>query len=146
MDSYVERSEIEVLRVRADMKGKGPSEAFRQLEARLSTLRGRHFYGSIRILPDGVEYFACVERVAGEDPVALGLELATLAGGLYVRRKILDWEAVIAAGKLPSIGREMVETYRVDPSRPELEFYRSHTELHLLIPVLGRNPDAPSPA
>jgi hypothetical protein len=143
MDSYVERSEIEVLRVRADFKGKGPAEAFRQLEARLPSLRGRHFYGTIRILPEGEEYFACVETAPGDDPASLGLEAGKIPGGLYVRRKILNWESVIAAGKLPEIGKEMVETYRVDRSRPELEFYRSKSELHILIPVLTKNAEAP---
>ena len=142
-DSYVERSEVQVLRVRADMKGKGPAEAFRRLESKLASLRGRHFYGAFRILPDGEEYFACVERIDGEYAARMGLESATIPGGLYVRRKVLDWESVIAAGKLPAIAREMVETYQVDRSRPELEFYRSRSELHLLLPVLARNPELP---
>jgi hypothetical protein len=142
-DSYVERPGIEVLLVRADLKGKGPSEAFRLLESKLPNLRGRHFYGTIRILPTGEEYCACVERVEGEDPAAMGLEGGSIPGGLYVRRKIFDWESVIAAGQLPSIGREMVAAYPVDSSRPELEFYRSKSELHLLIPVLSRTPGLP---
>jgi hypothetical protein len=143
MDSYIERSEIEVLKVRADLRGKGPAEAFRQLESKLASLRGRHFYGTIRILPDGEEYFACVERAPGDDPSSMGLESGQIPGGLYVRRKIFDWERVIATGKLPAIGREMVETYRVDRTRPELEFYRTKSELHILIPVLGKNPEPP---
>jgi hypothetical protein len=140
MDSYVDRPEIQVLRVRANLAGKGPSEAFRQLESKLASLRGRHFYGTIRILPEGMEYFACVERARGEDPAGMGLDAGIIPGGLYVRRKIFDWESVISSGKLPAIVREMIEEYRLDRSRPELEFYRSKSELHLLIPVLERNP------
>ncbi|HTP54932.1 MAG TPA: hypothetical protein VML94_08270 [Thermoplasmata archaeon] len=140
MDTYVEREEIEVLRVRADMKGAGPAEAFRLLESKLASLRGRHFYGTIRILPEGEEYFACVQRQEGEEPERMDLELGRIPGGLYVRRKITDWESIIAAGRLPSIGREMAETYTVDPSRPEIEYYRSRKELHLLVPVLVRAP------
>jgi hypothetical protein len=135
---FVERREIDVLRVRADMKGKGPAEAFRQLESRLPSLRGRHFYGTIRILPEGEEYFACVERVAGEDPGAMGLEMGRIPGGLYARQRILDWEHVIAAGQLPAISKAMVGAVDVDRGRPELEFYRSMSELHILIPVLSR--------
>jgi len=47
------------MRVRADMKGKGPSEAMQILESRLPTLRGRKFHGNFRMLPDGEEYYAC---------------------------------------------------------------------------------------
>jgi len=140
MDSYVERPEIEVLQVRADMKGRGPAEAMRQLESKLPSLRGRKFYGTFRLLPEGEEYFACVERVTADDPAAMRLEVGKIPGGLYVRRKILDWERVIAEGRLGSIFQDMVQTYRVDRNRPDIEYYRSMTELHLLVPVLGANP------
>ena len=49
---YVERQEIPVLRVRADMKGKGPSAAFRLLESKLPNLKGRKFYGTFQFTPD----------------------------------------------------------------------------------------------
>lgn len=137
-DSYVEREEIEVLRVRADMKGKGPAEAMQVLESKLPSLRGRRFYGTFRLLPDGEEYYACVERSPLDSPAALGLEVGTVPGGLYVRRKILDWPKVIAEGKLGSIFKEMVNQYDLDSTRPEIEFYRSVSELHLLVPVRAR--------
>jgi len=145
MDSYVEREAIVVLRVRADMQGKGPSEAFRRLEGKLPTLRGRKFYGAFRLLETGEEYYACVERLPGEDAHALGVEEATIPGGLYVRRKLTDWQALVDAGKLPEIGKEMVQAYPLDKSRPELEYYRSMHELHLLMPVLSREARAQAP-
>lgn len=140
MDTYVERPEVEVLRVLADMKGGGPAEAMRTLESRLSSLRGRRFYGIFRLLSEGEEYFACVERVASDNPAAMGLEVGTIPGGLYVRRKVLDWEKVIASGKLGSVFQEMVGCYQVDRDRPGVEYYRSMTELHLLVPVLSKEP------
>jgi hypothetical protein len=54
--SYVELQEIPVLRVRANMKGKGPSAAFDLLESELPTIKGRKFYGTFRPTPDGKEY------------------------------------------------------------------------------------------
>lgn len=139
-DSFVERAEIEVMRVRADMRGKGPAEAFRILESKLPTLRGRKFYGAFRLLPEGEEYFACVQRNPSDDPAALGVETGTIAGGLYVRRKVFDWEKVIAEGRLGTIFQGMVRAYRVDRDRADLEYYRSMSELHLLVPVVGREP------
>lgn len=140
MDSFVERREVEVLRVRADMKGGGPAEAMHRLESKLPSLKGRKFYGAFRLLPEGEEYFACVERSAHDDPGVMGLEVGILPGGLFVRRKVLDWEKVIADGKLGSIFQEMVGYYAVDRTRPDIEYYRSMSELHLLVPVLRREP------
>jgi hypothetical protein len=144
IDSYVERPEIQVLRVLADMKGGGPAEAMQKLESRLPSIKGRRFYGAFRVLPEGEEYYACVERVASDDPVAMRLDEGRIPGGLYIRRKVLEWSKVIAEGKLPSVSHDMVRHYEVDRSRPELEYYRSMTELHILIPVLSRGP-APLP-
>jgi hypothetical protein len=140
MDAYVERGDVEVLRILADMKGGGPAEAMRRLESKLPSLKGRKFYGTFRLLPGGEEYFACVERSKGDDAGAMGLEAGTIPGGLFVRRKVFDWEQVIAAGKLGSIFQEMVGYYHVDRSRPDIEYYRSMSELHLLVPVLSREP------
>jgi hypothetical protein len=138
MDSYVERSEVEVLRVRADMKGSGPAGAMKILESKLPSLKGRKFYGAFRLLPDGEEYFACVERIATDDPERMRLEVAKLPGGLYARRKLFDWEKIIAEGRLPEREREFVQGKDIDRSRPELEFYRSMSEMHFLLPVLSR--------
>jgi|SRR5580658_10232412 hypothetical protein len=135
MDSYVERSEVRVLGVLADLKGGGPAEAMQKLESKLSSIKGRRFYGVFRILPGGEEYFACVEKVAADNPAAMGLEEGVIPGGLFVRRKVFDWAKVIAGGKLPSVYESMVRHYHVDRGRPDVEYYRSMTELHLLIPV-----------
>jgi len=139
MDAYVERPDVEVLRVLADWKGGGPPVAMHHLESKLPSLRGRKFYGTFRLLPDGEEYFACVEKTDHDDPTSMSLEVGTIPGGLYVRRKIHDWQKVIAAGKLGSIFEEMVGYYHVDRARPDVEFYRSMMELHALVPVLDRD-------
>ena len=136
----MEREVVEVLCVRADMHAGGPAEAMRTLESKLPSLKGRRFYGVFRLLPEGEEYFACVERTATDDPLAMGLEGGTIPGGLYIRRKVLDWEKVIAAGALGALFQDLARRYPIDRTRPEVEYYRSMTELHLLAPVLGRGP------
>jgi len=142
MDTIVERPTIEVLRVRADMKGKCPRAAFDALESKLSTLKGRKFYGAIWMRDGGEEYYACVERLPTEDPVALALESATLPGGRYVRRRVWDWESVVVAGKMKEVSEEFAQGYSLDPERPSLEFYRSMKELHILLPLA---PDTAAP-
>jgi len=135
MDTIVDRPAVEVLRVRADMKGNGPKAAFDALESKLPSLKGRKFFGTIRMLDDGEEYYACVEKLATDDPEALGLEVATIPGGRYVRRRVRDWESVVAAGKMKEISQEFARGYELDPDRPSIEFYRSKDELHILLPL-----------
>ena len=143
MDTIVEREDVEVLRVRADMKGEGPKAAFDALESKLPSLKGRKFYGTIRILEDGEEYFACVERFPTDDPAKMGLEVATIPGGRYVRRRVSDWPSIVEAGKMKEVSEEFAHGYDLDPDRPSIEYYRSMTELHILLPVA--QPEASKP-
>ncbi|MGA7923790.1 MAG: hypothetical protein WCA77_07430 [Thermoplasmata archaeon] len=126
------------------MNGSGPAGAMKLLESKLPSLKGRRFYGAFRLLNDGEEYFACVERMAGDDPTKMGLDVGVIPGGLYVRRKLNDWEKIIASGDLGKHFKELISKHKFDPSRPEIEYYRSMSELHLLLPVLDRNTPKPS--
>jgi len=142
MDTIVDRPPVEVLRVRADLHGAGPKAAFDELESKIPSLRGRRFYGTIRMTPEGEEYHACVERLATDDPARLGLESAVIPGGRYVRRKVLHWEEIVAAGRMAELGADLAARFDIDPSRPSLEFYRSMTELHVLMPVRSSTTDS----
>lgn len=136
-DTYVERTDVPVMRVRADFRGGGPAVAFRILESHLPSLKGRRFYGTFRETAAGEEYFACVQKIATDDPAEWKLEEGVIPGGLYARRRFPDWEKNI--GLLPSTFAELIRLHIRDPTRPSIEFYRSHSELHLLLPVLRRS-------
>ena len=136
--TYVELQEVPVLRVKADMKGKGPSAAFNLPESKLLTLKGRKFYGTFQFTPDGEEYYACVVRIGFDDPERMQLETGVIPGGWYVRSKLMDWEKNLS--KLPSLFEEMARTHDTDPKRPSLEFYRSQAEMHLFLPVRSHPP------
>jgi hypothetical protein len=141
MDAYVELQDLSVLRVKADMQAMGPPEAFRLLESKVPTLKGRKFYGTYQFQPSGEgEYYACVVRIDSDDPASMQLEAGMISGGRYVRRKLANWEK-----NIPLIGKlfeEMARTYDVDPARPSVEFYRSHDEMHLFLPVRSFPPGA----
>jgi hypothetical protein len=86
--TYVELQERPLLRVRADMKGKGPSAAFNFLESKLPTIKGRKFYGTCQPTPDGEDYYACVERIDSDDPEKMKLETAAIPGGWAARSPV----------------------------------------------------------
>ncbi len=136
--TYVELQEIPVLRVRADMKGKGPSAAFNLLESKLLTLKGRKFYGTFQFTPEGEEYYACVARIDSDDPERMQLETGVISGGWYARGTLMNWEKNLS--KLPNLFEEMARTHDVDPKRPSLEFYRSQAEMQLFLPVRSHPP------
>jgi hypothetical protein len=131
-DPIVTAEGVEVMYV-AGEAGRPISEqapdAFRKLEAKIGSLRGRRFYGVVV----GEEYRACVAIRPEDDPAALALARWTIPGGRYVRRRIPNWES-----NLHLIGSTF-ETFRrrddFDPSRLCVEFYRSRQELLLMAPV-----------
>jgi hypothetical protein len=145
MDTVVELRDILVMRVRADMKSKGPPAAFSHLESKLPSLKGRKFYGTFRMLADGEEeYYACVEMVDGDKPELMQLESGSIPGGKYAKRRIMGWERVVREGKLPAAFQEFVESLEPhvdhDRTRPCLEFYRSHEELLIFVPMKDDTP------
>ena len=122
--------DLEVMYVQAAGGSSGAQEAFEVLESKLSSLKGRRFYGTFH----AGDYRACVLAQSGEDPEKLGLETWTIPGGKYVREKMVDWTE-----RIPEIGERFIalsEAYPADPERPSIEFYRSQSELHLLLPIL----------
>jgi hypothetical protein len=109
----------------------GAPAAFRDLEGRLDSLRGRRFYGTLH----GERYRVCVIPKDAAEPAALGLATWTIPGGRYARRKLVDW-----AGQEHRIGEQfdaMAAEHSWDETRPSIEFYRSLRELILYLPVLG---------
>jgi hypothetical protein len=95
-------------------------------------LRGRKFYGALDV-PTG-EYWVCVERKAGDDPSALGLETGVLPGGRYLRTT-LRGEPPAVYDRIGPTFNELERSAAQDPTRPEIEFYRKRDEIDLLLPV-----------
>jgi hypothetical protein len=76
---------------RADEFSSGIKAAWDRLESRLSSLRGRKFYGVTRCEGSQLVYFAGVEPTSDEEVSALGLPTMMIKGGKYARAKLLDW-------------------------------------------------------
>ena len=129
---FVTLDDIKVMFVVSANGPEGAGEAFDRLEARLPSLKGRKFYGT---LLHG-EYRACVALEAQDAPAAMGLDTWIIPGGAYVRRKLTGWPE-----RLPEIGetfKAMAAEFPADPTRPNVEFYRSQKELLLFMAVRSR--------
>jgi hypothetical protein len=121
--------------VRADEFPSGIKTAWDRLESRLSSLKGRRFYGLSRCEGSQVAYFAGVVPVSDQEVQAIGLSTMVIKSGKYARAKLLDWSN--HTEKIGQIFSELMREFAMDPDGWALEYYRSQSELHLLIPLVA---------
>ncbi len=130
--TLVEREEVRVMFRRSSDEQESITRTWAEVESAIGSLRGRKFYGVFD--PETNEYRVCVQRRDGDDASALGLEDGTIAGGRYARQRL--------EGEPPALYRLIQQTMERlaarpdrDPTRPEVEFYRRHDLIELLVPV-----------
>jgi hypothetical protein len=114
----------------------GNRAAFRSLESHLKSLKGRKFYGLVYETDDSMDYYAGLvpdNEIEERRFAELGFSITEVEGGMCARIKLLDWTSKTDQIG-PSIGA-MIDQFGIDPSRPQMEYYRSMSELHLLVPI-----------
>jgi len=131
--TIVDLPDLRLMVTRADEFPSGIKSAWDRLESRLSSLKGRKFYGVSRYEGSQVAYFAGVVPASDEEVTALGLPTMMIKGGKYVRAKLLDWPN--HTDRIGQIFDELMRDFPVDPNRWALEYYRSQSEVHLLRPL-----------
>jgi len=103
-----------------------------EVESAIGSLRGRRFYGVFD--PETKEYRVCVQLRADDDAAAFGLEVGTIAGGRYARERLEGEPPAVYRLIQPTMERLAARPDR-DSSRPDVEFYRRHDLIELLVPV-----------
>jgi hypothetical protein len=131
--TIVDLPDLRLMVVGADEFPTGIKTAWDRLESRLSSLKGRKFYGVSRDEGSQVAYFAGVVPVSDHEVQALGLPTMMIKGGKYARAKLLDWSN--HTDKIGQIFTELMREFPVEPNGWAIEYYRSQSELHLLIPL-----------
>ncbi len=140
MITLLELVPVKVLCVRSLYKDvseipEASKKAFADLESKLPVvngkrvLKGRKFYGAI----NNGEYMACFSFRQEDDTEKMDLEKWEIPRGRYARTVIENWTN--NRSKIGPAFGEMEKMYKRDGSRPLIEFYRSHTELVLMMPV-----------
>jgi len=131
--TIVELPDVNLVVSRAERFPEGIEAAWKTLESKLISLKGRKFYGLTVCEGDRLAYFAGVETADDEETARLGLPAMAIKGGRYARAKLTDWQ-----DHKDEIGRifdQLMRDYDMDPDGASIEFYRSQSELHLLIPL-----------
>jgi hypothetical protein len=130
--SVVERDQVRVMFRRSSDEQTSITRTWSEVESLLGSLRGRKFYGVFN--SETKEYWVCVQWRSGDDADALGLEDGVIAGGRYVRERLEGEPPGVYRLIQPTMERLAARPDR-DPSRPEVEFYRRHDVIELLVPV-----------
>lgn len=102
----------------------------------MPSLRGRKFYGLAYVASEPREYVASLVPTDRDEErrfLDKGCEIREIPGGACARVKLTDWQTKI--DQLPAIFSQLVREHGMDPTRPQIEFYRSLRELHLLVPL-----------
>jgi len=129
----VEREEVLVMFRRTKDDRDSITRTWAEVESAVGSRRGRKFYGVFE--PKTKEYRVCVQRRDGDDAAALGLEEGTIAAGRYARERVEGQPPAVYRLIQPTMERLASRPDR-DPSRPEVEFYRRHDVIDLMVPVL----------
>lgn len=121
---------IRVMWVKAEGGLTGVRAAWSKLESKLPSLKGRKFYGAYH---DNV-YLACVAIIDEKEAETFGLPTWTIPGGKYLREKVTDYRSRVEV--IAETLEAMAKEFGADRSRPEVEFYKSQSEIILLLPIL----------
>lgn len=135
--SVIEMPELRLIVNRTDDFPEGIKAAWDNLESKLATLKGRKFYGLTYLEKSKLVYYAGVIPLNDEEVAALGFPVKVVEGGRFAKVKLMDWSNHIE--QIGKIFDELRETFTTKPG-PSIEYYRSHTELHLLLPLVEAAP------
>ncbi len=125
--------QIKVMYVKSSFGIKGSDKAFEDLENKLLSLKKRKFYGMVFGTPPNEEYWAGVEILDDHEPQKLNLPSWTIPGGKYIQEKLINWHKNIKM--IGETFEKLSQQENVDNERPQIEFYRSSTELIIRVPI-----------
>lgn len=134
--SLIQQPALRLMTAKSASFPEGNRAAFESIEVHLRSLKGRKFCGLVYETNKGMEYLAGLvpdSEIEERKFAALGFEITEVPGGPCARMKLVDWRS-----KTEQIGPcfgAMIQEFGIDPSRPQMEYYRSLSELHLLLPV-----------
>jgi predicted transcriptional regulator YdeE len=117
--TIVDLPDLRLMVTRADEFPSGIRAAWDRLESRLSSLKGRKFYGVVLCEESQMVYYAGVEPASEEEVSLLGLATMIVKGGKYARAKLLDWPN--HTNKIGEIFAELMRDFGVDPKGPTVE-------------------------
>ncbi len=134
--TIIQQPKLRLITAKSTKFPEGNRAAFAAIESHLKSLKGRRFYGLVYETDDNMDYYAGLvpdSEIEERRFAELGYPIMEIDGGPCARIKLLDWTSKTHEIG-PTIGA-MIKQFGIDPTRPQMEYYRSLSELHLLVPV-----------
>lgn len=131
--SFVNQPDIWLVVCRASELPAGIKESWDRLGTKLASLKGRKFHGLTFFEAGHLVRYAGLQPQDGNEAASLGFPMMTLKGGDSAWVKLMNWPQ--HADEIGPILDALMEECRKDPEVPTVEFYRSQTDLHLMIPL-----------
>ena len=130
----VNRNSVMVLFLETQETPAGIQALFDELFASVENLENRRFFGA-STGPTGT-YRACVEKLAGDDPSALGLTEWKLPGGLFAIERVEDWPS--DTGKIAVAFQRVLTEYngRISDWGWGIEEYLADDAVNVLIKLV----------
>ena len=133
-DIYIKKlDELKLMYVKAELFPEGIKAAWDKLYSSVNSFKGRKCYGTSQCIGTNIEYRACVVQLDGDEPGKLGLESFTIPASNYAAKKLMDWQSQLP--RIPEIFDELSSKHEIRKDVPFLEYYKSDTELILMVPV-----------
>ena len=109
--------------------------AFWELEQKIP-LKGNKFYGVFDESRN--EYRACVAFSATNKSLTEGLDRGIIRGGAYACTTLVgDYRDIVR--QIGPAFNTLAEKYKRDFSRPCVEFYKRHTEVLAMLPIISED-------
>lgn len=130
--TQIQQPALRLITVKASSFPDGIRPAWQELEKRRA-IKSRKAYGLIYGAAAGMGYYAGLVSDGEIEERVTGLPVVEVPAGLCVRVKLMDWNQQV--DQIAQLFGQMIAAVEVDPDRPAMEYHRSFTELHLLVPV-----------
>jgi hypothetical protein len=131
--TQIQQPALRLITVKARSFPEGIRPAWQELEKK-RVIKGRKAYGLIYAGAAGMDYYAGLVSDGEIEERVTGLPVVEVPAGPCVRVKLMDWNQHV--DQIALLFGQMIAAVQVDPDRPAMEYYRSFTELHLLVPVM----------
>ena len=125
---------MQLMSIKAEPFYGGIVTAFAHLQNALPSLKGRLFYGTCRCIGTETERRACVAPLVEGEFELYGLERFVVPAGNYARAVLHNWQ--LESPQRKAIFTDMAKQFIEDTARPQIEFYKSQTEMWLYLPIL----------
>lgn len=136
-DIYLKKlDELKLIYLKAESFPEGITAVWDKLDKTLPSLKGRKFYGAAKMIGGKMEYRACVVPLDENEHKALGMDAFTIPPGTYAAKKLPDWQSHIP--EIRNIFAELNSKFEANTELYNLEFYKSSSELIVMLPILDK--------